>query len=356
MTNAARDGDFVVADRNGIVENRHEVHAAVVDASGKLLYTLGNPSRLTLVRSAAKPAQALAVLETGAPERYGFDGADLALMCASHSSEERHISRARGMLAKAQNGEADLRCGGHPALMPEMNSRWIKGGFVPTPVWSNCSGKHAGVLAGAKALGADVADYHQLGHPIQDRIKNVVQDLSGLPAEDIKWGVDGCNMASPALPLHSLGLVNALFAQAADAVERSDAVPPRLQSMARIFNAMVQHPGMVAGDGRFCTALMETYKGQVIGKVGADACYGIGMRESEQTRRLGADGTIGIAVKIEDGNMEILYAAVAEILEQLQLGTPEIRRRLDGFHQKKIINTAGVVTGGLSFPFRIRAV
>ena len=278
MSKTTHDGDYVVVDRNGIVENRHEVHAAVVDASGKLLYALGNPSRLTLIRSAAKSAQALAVLETGALEKYGFDDADLALMCASHSSEERHVSRARNMLAKANHVEADLRCGGHPAIMPEMNSSWIKGGFVPTPVWSNCSGKHAGVLAGAKAIGADVADYHQLGHPIQERIKKVVQDLSGLPAEDIKWAVDGCNMASPALPLHSLGLVNALFAQAADAVERGDAVSQRTKNMARIFNAKVQHPEMVAGDGRFCTALMEAYQGRMIGKVGADACYGIGMR------------------------------------------------------------------------------
>ncbi|KND89208.1 hypothetical protein TOPH_06221 [Tolypocladium ophioglossoides CBS 100239] len=121
MTKPARDGDFVVVDRNGIVENRHEVHAAVLDCSGKVLYVLGNPSHLTLIRSAAKPVQALAVLETGALEKYGFNDEDLALMCASHNGEERHISRARGMLAKAQNKEGDLRCGGHAAIMPEMN-------------------------------------------------------------------------------------------------------------------------------------------------------------------------------------------------------------------------------------------
>ncbi|KND89207.1 hypothetical protein TOPH_06220 [Tolypocladium ophioglossoides CBS 100239] len=211
-------------------------------------------------------------------------------------------------------------------------------------------------MAGAKAIGAGVADYHQLGHPIQARIKKAVEDLSGLPPEAIKWGVDGCNMASPALPLHSLGLVNAMFAQAADVVERGDAVSQRTQNMARIFNAMAQHPAMVAGDERFCTVLMEAYSGRLIGKVGADGCYGIGVRESEQTRRLGAEGSIGIAAKIEDGSLDILYAALAEILEQLQLGTPEMRQKLDGLHHKNIVNTAGVVTGGLSFPFRIREV
>jgi L-asparaginase II len=32
--------------------------------------------------------------------------------------------------------------------------------FTPTPVCSNCSGKHVGMIAGAKVLGGDVADYH----------------------------------------------------------------------------------------------------------------------------------------------------------------------------------------------------
>lgn len=100
--------------RGEAIENTHIAHVAVVQADGRLLYSFGDPSRITLVRSAAKPAQALAVLETGALERFGFDEADLALMCASHSSEPRHIERARRMLAKAQVSEADLRCGGHP--------------------------------------------------------------------------------------------------------------------------------------------------------------------------------------------------------------------------------------------------
>ena len=42
--------------RGDLVENTHAAHVAVVDTDGSLLYTLGDPSRLTLVRSAATSA------------------------------------------------------------------------------------------------------------------------------------------------------------------------------------------------------------------------------------------------------------------------------------------------------------
>lgn len=67
-------------------------------------------------------------------------------------------------------------------------------------------------------------------------------------------------------------------------------------------------------------------------------------------------GALGIAVKVEDGNEEILYAAVAEILEQLQIGTLDMRQKLSAFHHLKRVNTAGAVTGKVSFQFKVRAV
>ncbi|OAQ59924.1 thermolabile L-asparaginase [Pochonia chlamydosporia 170] len=354
MTRPNLDDDYIVCDRNGIIENRHLIHAAVVDSNGKLLFSIGNPSRLTLIRSSVKPAQALAVAESGAFQKYGFEEKDIALCCASHSSEEGHISRARSMLAKSGCDESHLRCGGHPALTPQMNNAWIKSGFVATPVFSNCSGKHAAFLAAAKAIGRSTDGYHQLEHPIQQRVKEIVEDLTGLSPDEVKWGVDGCNMAAPAVPLQSLAVLNAEFANAADLVAQGGDVSPRRREMARIFNAMSSYPEMVGGEGRFCTLLMKAFNGHLIGKVGADACYGIGVRASHVPKRLGIDGPIGIAVKVEDGNMDVLYAAVAELLDRLDLGTKEMRSVLDGFHYKTILNTAGVVTGEYAFPFLLK--
>jgi L-asparaginase II len=134
--------DYIVSDRCGIIENRHAIHAAVTDTTGKLLFATGNPHRMTLVRSAAKPAQAVAILETGCFEKFGFDEADLALVCASHSSEERHVDRAKRMLGMIGAEEADLSCGGHAANSEEVNRAWIREGFTPGAVCNNCSGKH----------------------------------------------------------------------------------------------------------------------------------------------------------------------------------------------------------------------
>lgn len=213
------------------------------------------------------------------------------------------------------------------------------------------------MLAAARAIGAEPEGYHVLSHPLQQRVKQATEEIARLPPDQVRWAIDGCNMPAPAYPLIYLAHTNAAFAAAADGVARSDeAVTERQRNMARVFHAMSTYPEMVAGEGRFCTALMRAFKGRAIGKVGADACYGIGLRECEETRRLGAVGSVGIAAKIEDGNMDILYSAVSELLERLNIGTAETRSALDEFHSVAVKNTVGVVTGHVYFPFKLQAV
>ncbi|KAJ5503706.1 hypothetical protein N7463_006580 [Penicillium fimorum] len=304
--------DFITSDRGGVVENRHSVHAAITDATGNLLYAVGDPYRITLAPSAAKPAQALAILETGAVDKFRFDSTDLSFMCASNSSEERHIARARSMLSKVSASETDLRCGAHPPISDIVQRAWIKSDLTPTPICSNCSGKHVGMIAGAKMLGVDVADYHLSTHPVQMHVKRVVEDVCGLEVDEAVWGLDGCNLPAPAFELHYLARMNTTFAAVAD-VASGGGISSRTEALSRVFHAMWKHPKLVAGENRFCTILMAAFRGLLIGKLGADGCYGIGIRECEQTRALGAEDTIGISVKIEDGNISVLYLAVAEI-------------------------------------------
>lgn len=383
--------------RGGIVENRHVAHIAVTDASGQLLYQFGQPSRMTLARSAAKPAQALAIIESGALERFGFDEADLALMCASHSSEARHIELARTMLAKANASERDLRCGGHPSLSDAVQRAWIQQDFSPGPLCSNCSGKHIGMLAAAQAIGAPMEGYHLPDHPVQVRVMRTLSEVCDLPMGGVLWAVDGCNLPTPAFPLDRLARFYAMLADAADAADAEDAkvakvanaanvaaraadavdAPDaedakvaaaaadlaagqasrvgRTSAMARVYRAMTRHPELVAGTGRFCSVLMTAFDGALVGKVGADASYAIGVRASEQTARLGARGALGIAIKVEDGNTGILYALVCEVLAQLDLGGAPQRAALLPFHTPRLRNTMDVETGHLAFDFVLRA-
>lgn len=163
--------------------------------------------------------------------------------------------------------------------------------YTPTGVCSNCSGKHVGMLAGAQAIGAAIADYHLPDHPMQVRVKQVVADACGLRDDEVDWSIDGCNLPTPAFSLDRLARLYASLADGADAVETGGgAVTDRVRALARIHHAMTSYPELVAGDGRYCTVLMNALDGQVVGKLGADACYGIGVRASERTRQLGAEG------------------------------------------------------------------
>ncbi|KAJ5736006.1 uncharacterized protein N7483_001131 [Penicillium malachiteum] len=348
--------DYLISDRGGVIENRHAVHAAIVDSTGRLLYSLGDPSRITLARSAAKPAQAVAILETGAFDRFDFDDADLALMCASHSSEERHIARARNILEKIGANEGNLQCGGHTSISNAVNRAWIKKDFTPTAVCSNCSGKHAGMIAATIALGADVDTYHLPTHPMQVRVKNTVNEICGLDEQGSTWGLDGCNLPAPAFPLLYLARMYASFAAAASGNHATTTRSPRTLAQSRVFKGMSQNSEYVAGEDRFCTILMRAFQGLLIGKIGADGCYGIGIQESEETTRLGGNGSIGIAIKIEDGNIDVLYSAVAEVLEQRQIGNPDMRQEVARFHSPEIRNTVGIVTGRLVPCFKLREI
>lgn len=356
MPHAAAFSPAVTTWRGDALENVHHAHIAVVDTEGRLLASHGDPLRITLARSAAKPAQALAVLETGALERFGFDEADLALMCASHSSEPRHVERAQAMLAKLGANEADLRCGPHTPISDAVWRDWIRRGIEPRAVCSNCSGKHAGMLAGARAIGAALADYHLDTHPMQLRVKRTMAEVCDLPDADVAWGVDGCNLPTPAFALDRLARLYMKLADAADRVEASEAgedaeARPRRDALARLYRAMTRHPGLVAGEGRFCTQLMQAFDGQLVGKLGADGCYGVGIRASDATRRLGAAGAIGLSVKVEDGNVGVLAMIVSEVLDRLAIGTAEQRAALAAFHRPPMRNTKGLETGHATFPF-----
>jgi L-asparaginase II len=260
------------------------------------------------------------------------------------------------MLQKVHATESDLRCGGHASINPDLARRWIREGIVPTAIYNNCSGKHAGMLIGAEALGAPFANYQLPHHPMQVKIKQLVEELTELSSNEIRWGIDGCNMPAPALPLTVLAKTFALFANAADKASQDLPTSTREEYMSRIFNAMSSHPGQVGGVDRFCTILMEAYHGQLIGKVGADGCYGIGIKGSNQTRALGVKGALGIAVKVGDGNLEILYTAVTHILEKLGIGDSDTRKSLKRYHDVKLVNSMGVQTGHVSVPFQLHRV
>lgn len=320
----------VVVRRGGIVESIHRVHAAVVDGDGHLTASVGDPEQVVVHRSAAKPFQAVPLLEDGVVERFGFTTEELALCCASHNSEPEHIEVARSILEKACLEEGDLECGPHPPYDERAANQLLRAGEEPRPIHNNCSGKHAGMLALAKTHGWPTRGYIGPDHPVQRRVLAEVARWTGVAEGEIGLGQDGCGVVCFATPVSRLA---SGFARLGGAEG-----PPR-----EIVGAMTAHPFMVAGTGRFGTALGEAAGDRVFGKTGAEGVFGVGA----------TDGSFGLAVKVEDGGKRASPVAVLHILSELGVLDGIESEELDRFRAPPTIGTRGVEVGDIRPEFEL---
>jgi hypothetical protein len=92
---------LAVATRGGTVESIHFGSVAVADRTGRVVRSAGDPNALTFTRSALKPVRALPFVACGGIERFGFSPPQVALLCASHSGEPRHVDGQRRGLVPA---------------------------------------------------------------------------------------------------------------------------------------------------------------------------------------------------------------------------------------------------------------
>ena len=197
--------DFrIVAVRGSLDESVHHVSAVVVRPDGTLVAQTGNADLLTYWRSASKPFQLLPLVEDGGVERFGLDAEMLALACGSHNAEAAHRVVGARWLAAVGLEERQLSCGGHPSLWSKQADLMVREGVVPTPLWSNCSGKHAGLLALARLHDWSTDGYEGLEHPVQARVAETIARWTEVRAADLVWGVDGCTAAAVALPLRGM--------------------------------------------------------------------------------------------------------------------------------------------------------
>jgi len=315
--------------RGDLVESVHPVSVAVVDPSDRLIAWAGEPERTVPWRSAAKPFQTLPLLTDGAADAFGFDDEEIALACASHSSEAGHLAIVDRMLAKVGVGEERLACGPHPPLAAEVEREVIARGIELTPRWSNCSGKHTGLVALAKHHGWPLDGYGKAGHPVQRRILGEIARFSGVAEERIVLMVDGCATVCFGLPIRAMALAYARLMVSEE------------PACARIARAMMTHPWVVAGTGRFETELMTALPGEVLAKVGAEGVY------SAAVPALG----VGLTLKVEDGAWRAAPIALLAVLRRIFErgdGSPAARATLDGmgkYLEPELTNTRGAVVG-----------
>jgi L-asparaginase II len=320
---------LAIALRGDAIESVHYGSVAVVDSDGRLLFAAGDPHALTFTRSALKPLQALPFVRDGGPERFGFDQAQVALLCASHAGEPRHVDAVADMLARAGNAPDDLACGAHvPGFY---DSR----GEVPPPPYSplahNCSGKHAGMLACCVMHGWRKHDYLAFDHPLQQEIRGAVARFAGIAEEGLRAGIDGCSAPNYAMPLANLAWAFARLATAGEDDPQFGPAPARLR------DAMLAHPEMVSGEGRSDLLLSLAGAGDWIAKIGAEGVQAIGVRGRG----------LGIAIKVADGSKRGLFPSVVAVLDQLGLLDNGRRARLAAMREPTVANYRGTPTGSV---------
>ena len=286
---AARSGSApleVCLRRGAITESVHRVHAVVCDGRGRVLMSAGNAGLESFIRSALKPFQALPFLSSGTADQMEVDDRGIAISCASHAGTNAHAREAFRLLWKAEVDSALLQC-----PVPD---------GADSPLQHNCSGKHAAFLATSRKMGWPMETYLQNDHPLQVEVNRRVAELIGLPAEELVSERDDCGAPTLVLQLAQMALLYAHLGASQNA------------ELEQISRAMLSHPDLIAGEGRFDTELMRRSHGQVVSKGGAEGIQCLS--------RIGEG--LGVAIKVEDGSRRAKQAVALHVLRQLEWLTP----------------------------------
>ena len=318
------------------VESVHRVSVAVCGGDGQLRAHAGDPELSIFARSAVKPLQALPLVEDGVADRFGLTQAELALCCASHSGEPRHVELAESILRKIGAAEEALACGPHTPFHEPSARALREAGSEPGRIHNNCSGKHGGMLALARMHGWPLTGYHQPAHAVQQRMLQEIARWTGLTPDEVGTATDGCGVVTFAAPLRALAFAFARFSAAA---RRNEAGP------ARIVQAMTKSPEVVAGTGRLDTEVMRATAGRLFVKVGAEGIYLAGVPGAE----------LGIALKAEDGAQRAAEPALLAVLRGLSLVSDDELAGLSRFAEPSIQNTRGDVVGAVRAVVKLEA-
>jgi L-asparaginase II len=316
---------FAEITRGPFTECVHLGQAVICDVSGAVVEAWGDPASVILPRSAIKMIQALPLVASGAAEAAGLGPEHLALACASHSGAAIHTDRVRAWLEGMGLGDDDLRCGPQVPSDPAARHRIRCDGAPACQVHNNCSGKHAGMLTLSRHLGAG-PEYHEPDHPVQRACLEAFERVTAEASPG--YGIDWCSLPNHAASLRGVARAMGWFAGAA---ARQDA---ESRAAARLVEAMMAHPDLVAGEGRACTELLRAARGRAVLKTGAEGVF----------TAILPDLGLGIALKIADGATRASECAIAALLVRLgvlEADHPAVRRRMN----VPILNRRGIETG-----------
>ncbi|HEY8312587.1 MAG TPA: asparaginase [Candidatus Baltobacteraceae bacterium] len=324
-----RGEPFVEVTRGGLSESVHAVAACAVDAEGKVVFALGDVGASTYLRSAAKPFIAAASIVENVHERFGLDAPEIAVMAGSHSGEPYHVAAVRSILRKIGMDESALQCGAHEPYNADAARDLRRSGGKPSAVHNNCSGKHAGILALCKAIGADCATYLEPDNPAQKRILSLCAAMSSVSLEALHIGIDGCGVPVYALPLERAAMSYMRLATLRGMDGESAA------ALGVVRAAMIAYPEYVCGTGEFDAALMRAGEGAIACKGGAEGIHATAL----------LDRGVGLVLKIVDGAERAHAPAAISALRRMGMLSERQCASLRAFARPTVYNWAARPVG-----------
>jgi L-asparaginase II len=315
--------------RGDLVESVHHGVAAVANAAGEIVEGWGDTSLVAYPRSALKPIQAIALVETGAYAARGLTSRHLALACASHRGEPFHTELVSAWLEDLGLTQSALACGPDHPYDEASAAAAIRAGHPLQRIYHNCSGKHCGFLTVATHRGWPVEGYAQLEHPTQQLYLDALSDLLGRDARALPFGVDGCALPAAALPVKEMAVMMARFAAA------RVASPSRRAAILAIHEAMRAHPEYISGTDQPGVHLARVTGGRIIVKTGAE---GFLMAYVPQNG-------LAAVLKIADGEARARFPALIALLSSIGLLDAAEQRELARIAEPPVLNSAGATVG-----------
>ena len=306
---------LAVSKRNNTIETIHYGWICVLDKDKKIVYKKGNILNETFLRSAAKPIQAIPILDS----KLNISQEELAIACGSHTGSSKHLKVLKNLLKEFNIKLSDLKCGIHSPFDEKEKIRLLKNNLRSNILHNNCSGKHIGMIAVCKKCNYDLKTYLSFNHPLQKSILKHIQELS--ETKEIKIGVDGCSAPTFALSIKNIGNTFSNFTY-------DNYYSP-------IVKAMATCPTYVGGENRIDTEIMKASNGKLLSKVGAEGIIIVAYNGNS------------LVVKIADGNQNIRSFVTVNLL--LKLGWLKKKditdTSLENISSGIIKNLAGKIVG-----------
>jgi L-asparaginase II len=303
---------------------------AVVNEAGHLLHGWGNTNYATYPRSAIKMLQALPLVESGAADKFSLNDEWLALACASHRGEKKHLEALGAWAQKIGVPETALACGPHLPYNEAAAHEFIRHNRKPTSFCNNCAGKHLGLISTCIHVGEDYHGYEKYEHGAQKRLRHILTETMKVDHGIIPQAVDGCGIQTYVVPLHAIAVGMSTFIN-------HNAAPLRKNAAQRLVRAVSNNPFYVAGSDDFTTSVIEKTQGRSIIKGGAEGVFAGFL----------PDKKVAFALKVADGAGRAAQFAASQVLLHLGGMNLDEGKSLSKFTQPHITNWKGDVVGTL---------